>query len=61
MLLVTLCVRNAFNLVGWSDMLNAMWNTFIIPAYPLWLIKNYLRFRLRIYGCNLRHRAGLDP
>ena len=48
-LLVTLDVKNAFNSARWVDMLEALRNTFRIPAYLLRLIENYLRQRLLIY------------
>lgn len=48
-LLVTLDVRNAFNSARWSDMMEALRNTFRIPAYLLRLVEDYLRSRLLIY------------
>lgn len=48
-MLVTLDVRNAFNSARWSDMLNALENTFNVPQYLLRMVQSYLRDRELVY------------
>lgn len=48
-LLVTLDVRNAFNTVRWSTMLEALEHQFAIPGYLLNILKDYLRDRRLVY------------
>lgn len=48
-LLVTLDVRNAFNSVRWSDMLEALDRDFRVPKYLLRMVDDYLRDRALLY------------
>lgn len=48
-LLATLDVRNAFNSVRWTDMIEALENRFRVPTYLKRIIRSYLRDRELIY------------
>lgn len=48
-LLATLDVRNAFNSVTWSDMIEALETRFRAPAYIMKMIRSYFRDRVLIY------------
>lgn len=49
-LLVTLDVKNAFNSAKWSDMLQALDQTFQTPKYLLRLLDDYLKDRVLLYS-----------
>lgn len=48
-LLVTLDVKNAFNSVRWSDMIEALHTQFRVPEYLMKMIRDYLRDRSLVY------------
>lgn len=48
-LLATLDVKNAFNSLRWTDVLQALKENFAVPEYLMRMIKDYLRDRVLLY------------
>lgn len=49
-LLATLDVKNAFNSLRWTDVLNALKRNFEVPGYLMKIIQSYLKDRVLIYN-----------
>lgn len=49
-LLATLDVKNAFNSLRWTDVLNALERNFQVPIYLMKIIRSYLRNRVLMYN-----------
>lgn len=49
-LLATMDVKNAFNSLRWSDVLQSLRERFAVPEYLMQIIKDYLRDRILVYN-----------
>ena len=59
-LLAILDIKNPFNSLRWTDVIQALEATFNVPAYLIKVIKDYLKNRVLIYNTNQGVRRMQD-